>query len=115
MKLLVRRIDLSNRPSTRSFTHRCSRHAAHPLTSPSTRLAKAHCSIRAGAQHWTRQAHTCDQRCARPHVCRPLGASVVRHIHFLLPGAFERAVRWRWVGVNPVSLATPPAAPKPNP
>jgi hypothetical protein len=40
---------------------------------------------------------------------------VVRHIHFLLPGAFERAVRWRWVGVNPVSLATPPAAPKPNP
>ena len=30
MKLLVRRIDLSNRPSTRSFTHSWSRHAAHP-------------------------------------------------------------------------------------
>jgi hypothetical protein len=30
LKLLVRRIDLSNRPSTRSFTHSWSRHAAHP-------------------------------------------------------------------------------------
>ncbi len=79
------------------------------------RRCRQHCSGEAGAQHWTRQAHECDQRCARPHVCRPLGASVVRHIHFLLSGAFERAVRWRWVGVNPVSLATPPAAPKPNP
>lgn len=62
-----------------------------------------------------RQEHECDRRCTRPHACRPLGASVVRHIHFLLSGAFERAVRWRWVGVNPVSLATPPAAPKPEP
>ena len=39
----------------------------------------------------------------------------MRHIHFLLSGAFERAVRWRWVGVNPVNMATPSAAPKPNP
>jgi integrase len=79
------------------------------------RRCRQHCSGKAGARHWTRQAHECDQRCTRPHVCKPLGASVVRHIHFLLSGAFERAVRWRWVGVNPVSMATPPAAPKPNP
>jgi integrase len=79
------------------------------------RRCRQHCSGKAGSQHWTRQPHECDQRCTRPHACRPLGASVVRHIHFLLSGAFERAVRWRWVSVNPVSLATPPAAPKPNP
>ncbi|CAA9416434.1 MAG: hypothetical protein AVDCRST_MAG66-2430 [uncultured Pseudonocardia sp.] len=42
MKLLVGRIDLSNRPSTRSFTHPWSRHAAQPLTSPYIRLAKVH-------------------------------------------------------------------------
>jgi hypothetical protein len=40
LKLLVRRIDLGNRPSTRSFTHSRSRHAAHALTWPSSRLAK---------------------------------------------------------------------------
>jgi hypothetical protein len=41
VKLLVGRIDLSNRPSTRSFTRSRSRHAAHPLTCPSAKLAKA--------------------------------------------------------------------------
>ncbi|MDT7710903.1 MAG: hypothetical protein QOG20_6510, partial [Pseudonocardiales bacterium] len=40
-KLLVGRTDLSNRPSTRSFTCSWARHAEHPLTSPSVRLAKA--------------------------------------------------------------------------
>jgi hypothetical protein len=42
VKLLVGRTDLSNRPSTRSFTRSWSRHAACPLTCPSARLAKAH-------------------------------------------------------------------------
>ena len=40
MKLLVRRIDLSNRPSTPSFTNSRSRHAERPLTCPSARLAQ---------------------------------------------------------------------------
>jgi hypothetical protein len=74
------------------------------------RRCRQHCSGRRSKQHRTRQPHECDQRCARPHVCRALGASANRHIHVLLSGAFERAVRWRWVGINPVSLATPPAA-----
>ncbi|MEK6467512.1 hypothetical protein WG925_27565, partial [Pseudonocardia carboxydivorans] len=41
LKLLVRRIDLGNRPSTRSFTLSRSRHAARQLTCSSIRLAKA--------------------------------------------------------------------------
>lgn len=79
------------------------------------RRCRLHCSGKRGSQHWSRHEHACDRRCTRPHVCRPLGASVVRHVHFLLSGAFERAVRWRWVGVNPVTMASPPAAPRPNP
>lgn len=36
-------------------------------------------------------------------------------MHFILSGAFKRAVRWRWVSANPLGQAEPPAAPKPNP
>ena len=62
----------------------------------------------------TPRAHACDDRC-RPHVCKPLSASTVRQIHFVLSGAFRKAVRWRWVSTNPVSQAEPPPAPKPDP
>ena len=78
------------------------------------RRCRDHCSGRRQVQHRTSRPHECDRRCG-PHACQPLGASTVRHIHFLLSGAFERALRWRWVAVNPVRQATPPAAPKPNP
>jgi integrase len=50
-----------------------------------------------------------------PHRCRPLAASTVRHNHFILSGAYKRAVRWRWVSVSPIPQAQPPAAPRPNP
>jgi len=36
-------------------------------------------------------------------------------MHFILSGAYKRAVRWRWVAVSPVAQAEPPAAAKPNP
>ena len=54
--------------------------------------------------------HRCDDRCARP-----LGATTIRHMHFILSGAYKRAVRWKWVTVNPLPEAEPPAAPVPNP
>ncbi|MGH3802282.1 MAG: tyrosine-type recombinase/integrase, partial [Pseudonocardiaceae bacterium] len=47
--------------------------------------------------------------------CRPLGATTIRHMHFILSGAYKRAVRWKWVTVNPLRQAEPPAAPMPNP
>jgi hypothetical protein len=65
-------------------------------------------------RHRTRTPHECDERC-RPHECRPLAASTVRQIHWILSGAFERAVRWNWVGVSPLRAAEPPAPPTPNP
>jgi integrase len=36
-------------------------------------------------------------------------------MHFILSGAYKRAVRWKWVTVNPLQQAEPPAAPVPNP
>jgi integrase len=36
-------------------------------------------------------------------------------VHFILSGAFKRAVRWHWVGVNPIKQGDPPSAPMPNP
>jgi integrase len=78
------------------------------------RRCRDHCSGRHAVQHHASGPHECDKRC-RPHICRPLGPTTVRHVHFLLSGAFGRAVRWRWVAINPVGQATPPPAPKPNP
>jgi len=58
--------------------------------------------------------HDCDKRCG-PHSCKPLGASYLRQCHVLLNGAFARAVKWRWVGVNPVHQADAPSQPPPDP
>jgi integrase len=44
-----------------------------------------------------------------------LAASTIRQIHWLLSGAFSRAVRWRWITQNPMDQAAPPTAPTPNP
>jgi integrase len=48
-------------------------------------------------------------------VCRPLANSSVRQIVFILSGAYDKAVRWRWVSTNPVTLARKPAATPPDP
>lgn len=79
------------------------------------RRCRDHCTgKRKEMQHRTPREHRCDERC-RPHVCRPLGATTIRHMHFILSGAFRRAVKWKWVSVSPVGQAEPPAAPSPNP
>jgi integrase len=78
------------------------------------RRCRTHCTDRRGTDHRTPREHVCDERC-HPHQCKPLAAATIRHIHFLLSGAYSKGVRWRWVGVNPVSQATPPAAPRPDP
>jgi integrase len=78
------------------------------------RRCRDHCDGRRRIDHRTPTPHACDERC-RPHECRPLGATTIRHMHFILSGAYKRAVRWRWVPVNPVGQAEPPAAPAPNP
>lgn len=79
------------------------------------RRCRDHCSGSGErVDHRTPREHQCDERC-RPHRCRPLAAATIRHIHFVLNGAFARGVRWRWVSVNPVEFVAPPAKPPPDP
>ncbi|WP_147116103.1 tyrosine-type recombinase/integrase, partial [Pseudonocardia sulfidoxydans] len=80
------------------------------------RRCRKHCDGRPMIDHRVGRDHECDDRC-RPHKCKPLEASTVRHMHFILSGAYRKAVRWRWVGASPVGQGEPPAAPagKPRP
>jgi integrase len=78
------------------------------------RRCRARCDRRPRIDHRTSAEHECDRRCAA-HTCRPLGASYLRQVHTLLNGAFARAVRWRWLGTNPVQQADAPTQPRPEP
>ncbi len=78
------------------------------------RRCRDHCSGPGRTDHRTPREHACDQRC-RPHRCRPLAPATIRHIHFVLNGAYTRGVRWRWVSINPVEFVSPPAKPPPDP
>jgi integrase len=60
----------------------------------------------------------CNKLCsgrAKDHHCRPLSASTVRQIHFIIRAALDRAVRWRYLNKNEAALATPPAFERPDP
>jgi integrase/DNA-binding transcriptional regulator YhcF (GntR family) len=57
----------------------------------------------------------CPARVEAGHVCRPLHPGTVRKIHYLLHGAFRRAMRWRWIDHSPTSEASAPPTPYPQP
>jgi integrase len=65
-------------------------------------------------KHRTQREHECDEQC---HVvpCRPLSASSVRQTHWVLNAALSGAVRWRWIGRNPLEANEPPPPPPSNP
>ncbi|MDQ4102727.1 MAG: tyrosine-type recombinase/integrase [Actinomycetota bacterium] len=56
----------------------------------------------------------CSER-SKDHDCRPLSASTVRQIHFIIRAALDRAVRWRYLSNNEAALAKPPAFERPDP
>ena len=78
------------------------------------RRCRDHCDGRATVVHATIGEHGCDQRC-RPHVCRPSSAGTIRHIHYMISGAYESAIRWEWIAFNPMRRARKPAPPRPDP
>jgi integrase len=55
----------------------------------------------------------CREMCGgsrRPgHTCSPLAPNTVRKVHFILRAAFDRAVRWKYLGINEAAIAEPPA------
>jgi integrase len=53
----------------------------------------------------------CSGRPPKGHVCRPLASSTTRKIHYIIRGALDRAVRWRYLSVNAAEMAE---APTPN-
>ncbi|MEK6442121.1 hypothetical protein [Pseudonocardia sp. T1-2H] len=78
------------------------------------RRCRKHCARKRGLiDHRTDREHECDERC-RPHRCKPLAATTIRHIHFILSGAFKKAIRWGWIKESPTTWAEPPPAPRPN-
>ncbi|SFM77562.1 Site-specific recombinase XerD [Pseudonocardia ammonioxydans] len=79
------------------------------------RRCRVHCKPRSKVvDHRTPRPHECDERC-RPHVCKPLSNTTIRHVHHVLSGAYKRAVRWRWVATSPVVQAEVPAPKPPDP
>jgi integrase len=79
------------------------------------RKCRDHCGgTRKVVEHRKAGAHDCTDKC-RPHECKPLAPASIRQIHWILSGALNRAVRWRWIAVNPADQAEKPGMPQPNP
>jgi integrase len=68
------------------------------------RRCRKRCTTPKTLDHLTKLPHDCDD-CCRPHRCRPLGATTVRHIHFILSGAYICGVS-RHGGGGTTSLRT---------
>lgn len=71
-------------------------------------------------KHKRKRRHDCADAGCRvvecgPHICRPLSASTVRQIHFIISGALSAAVRWDWIPNNPAAVAKKPRQPTPQP
>src|SRR6266511_4457220 len=110
----VRKLDKHVRPVL--GTNQVGRHDAETLEFfyALLRRCRDRCDGRHQDRHRVKRKHECDSRC-EVHVCRPLAPATVRQIHAILGAALARAVRWRWLAVNPTGHAVAPAAPKPDP
>jgi integrase len=56
------------------------------------------------------QAHTGSALSGPNHICRPLAASTVRQMHWVISGALAAAARWGWINSNPAQGARIPRA-----
>jgi integrase len=52
---------------------------------------------------------------SRPTHLQGLADSTVRQIHWIISGALDAGVRWKWVAINCAGQAKKPAVPRPNP
>jgi integrase len=59
--------------------------------------------------------HLCGNRPPKGHTCVPLSSSTTRKIHYIIRGALERALRWRYVSVNVATLAEAPSPKRTHP
>jgi integrase len=67
-----------------------------------------------------REVHDCATagcvvvECA-PHRCRPMAASSIRQVHWIISAALAAAVRWEWIRSNPAETAKKPKQRPPQP
>lgn len=74
------------------------------------------CNGKPFVEHHAEQGpHECVAAGCKRHVCKPYAASSVRSIHTILSGACSAAVRWGWIGFDPMSSVRPPTKPRPQP
>jgi integrase len=97
------------------------------------RRCSEHCDGRPHIAQRTSHPHRCDEyngapcmpadpsecrackRACKLHVCQGLADSTVRQVHWIVSGALDRAVVWKWISVNPAEHADKPALPHPEP
>lgn len=78
------------------------------------RKCRLRCRGKRFIEHRTAREHSCDERC-RPHKCKGLADSTIRQIHWILSGALAKAVRWKWIAINPTESTDKPDLPHPDP
>ena len=59
--------------------------------------------------------HDCVAAKCKSHVCKPMAASTVRQIHFILSGTLDAAERWDWISTNPARVVRKPKQKPPEP
>jgi integrase len=57
----------------------------------------------------------CGRRPPKGHICKPLSTSTTRKIHYIVRGALECAVRWKYLSVNVAAMAEAPSPAKARP
>ncbi len=77
------------------------------------RRCRTRCDGKPFVVHQDTGPHDCVRAKCKPHVCKPLAASMVRQIHAVIGGALSAAVRWEWLASKPgqTRSATPTEAP----
>ena len=79
------------------------------------RRCRERCNGRARhVKHRTEREHDCDDQC-EVVPCRGLSVSSIRQTRWVLNAALAGAVRWRWIGRNPLDSTPPPPLPASNP
>lgn len=59
--------------------------------------------------------HDCVAAECKSHVCKPMAASTIRQIHFIISGTLDAAERWDWISTNPARVARKPKQKPPEP
>ena len=78
------------------------------------RRCREHCAGRRYIEHRIVGGHECTSAC-QAHRCVGLADATIRQIHWIISGALDAAVRWKWISINYAAQARKPPVPRSNP